>query len=148
MAVEQDPSTVPTYPAAHPADSTQPTRKQTLIAMIIAAKTASATVTDASMEFPPDYASHPRAFDDERGHREDGRTICIHTFGVLPAYQKRGLGKVLMKSYQQRMETSGMADRIALLAHGHLVEMYTDMGFENRGKSEVKFGGGGWTDLV
>ena len=53
-----------------------------------------------------------------------------------------------MKSYQQRMETSGIADRIALLAHDHLMKMYKDMGFEDRGKSEVKFGGGGWNDLV
>ena len=46
------------------------------------------------------------------------------------------------------METSGIADRIALLAHEHLVRMYEGMGFEDRGKSNVKFGGGGWTDLV
>ena len=79
---------------------------------------------------------------------EQGWTICIHTFGVLPAYQKRGLGKVLMKSYQQRMETSGVANRAALLAHDHLVGMYTAMGFESKGASDVKFGGGGWINLV
>ena len=148
MAEDQDPATVPTYLSAHPADSTRATRKQTLIGMIVATKTATATVTDTSMDFPPDYVTHPRAFDDERGHREDGRTICIHSFGVLTAYQRKGLGKVLMKSYQQRMETSGMADRIALLAHQPLVGMYTEMGFENRGRSAARFGGGGWTDLV
>lgn len=55
---------------------------------------------------------------------------------------------MLMKSYEQRMETSGIADRIALLAHEHLVRMYEGMGFVDRGKSPVKFGGGGWTSLV
>ena len=53
-----------------------------------------------------------------------------------------------MKSYQQRMETSGIADRIALLAHDHLVEMYKSMGFEGKGKSDVRFAGGGWNSLV
>lgn len=53
-----------------------------------------------------------------------------------------------MKSYQQRMETSGIADRIALLAHHHLVEMYEGMGFEAKGRSDVRFAGGGWNDLV
>ena len=53
-----------------------------------------------------------------------------------------------MKSYQQRMETSGIADRIALLAHDHLVDMYEGMGFEDKGKSHVRFAGGGWNSLV
>ena len=53
-----------------------------------------------------------------------------------------------MKSYQQRMETSGIADRVALLAHDHLVQMYESIGFEARGKSDVRFGGGGWNVLV
>ena len=46
------------------------------------------------------------------------------------------------------METSGIADRIALLAHDHLVDMYEGMGFEGAGKSNVRFAGGGWNDLV
>ncbi len=53
-----------------------------------------------------------------------------------------------MKSYEQRMETSGVADRIALLAHEHLVRMYERMGFVDKGRSPVTFGGGGWTSLV
>ncbi len=53
-----------------------------------------------------------------------------------------------MKSYQQRMETSGIADRVALLAHDHLVHMYEGMGYEAKGKSDVRFAGGGWNDLV
>ena len=85
---------------------------------------------------------------DVRGHQEHGRTIALHSLGVLPPYRGRGLAKMIMKSYQQRMETSGIADRIALLAHDHLVKMYKDMGFEDRGKSGAKFGGGGWNDLV
>ena len=144
----QDEASVPTYSAARPADSSQPDRKQTLIAMVIATKAASQYVSDASMEVPPEYDSQTGAPEDERGHVEGGRTICIHTLGVLPAYQRRGLGKVLMTSYQQRMESSGVADRIALLSHEPLIKMYTGMKFEERGQSDVTFGGGGWTNLV
>ena len=100
------------------------------------------------MEFPPDYKSGPPSPTERRGHQEHGRTVAIHSLGVLPAYQRRGLAKTIVKSYEQRMETSGIADRISLLAHEHLVRMYEGMGFKDKGKSSVKFGGGGWINLV
>ena len=116
--------------------------------MIIATKTTAPYVTDESMELAPDYVSNPPSQQGTRGHQENGRTIGIHSLGVLPAYQRRGLAKTIMKSYQQRMETSGIADRIALLAHEHLVRMYEGLGFEDKGRSIVRFGGGGWSNLV
>ena len=105
------------------------------------------TVTDESMGIAPNWKINPSNAT-IHGHREDGRTIAIHSLSVLPAFQGRGLGKTIMKSYQQRMETSGVADRISLLAHSHLVEMYEGLGFEGKGKSDVRFAGGGWNDLV
>lgn len=100
------------------------------------------------MDVPPSWKTDPSSTSSIHGHREDGRTIAIHSLSVLPAFQGRGLGKTIMKSYQQRMETSGIADRIALLAHDHLVGMYEGMGFERKGKSDVRFAGGGWNSLV
>ena len=144
MTSAPEPEKVPTFSHARPAYSANPDHKQTLIGMIVATKTASPVVTDESMETPP----KPRESGDIRGHQEGGRTICIHSFGILPVYQGRGLGRVLLKSYQQRMESSGIADRIALLSHDELVNMYTNMGFSKKGTSDSKFGGGGWTDLV
>ncbi|KAG8531685.1 uncharacterized protein KY384_003317 [Bacidia gigantensis] len=141
MTSDQDLSSVPTYEHARPAYSAQASRKQTLVGMVIATKTSAPGVTDASMERPDGPI-------DGRGHHEAGRTICIHSFGILPAFQGRGLGKVLFKSYLSRMESSGIADRIALISHEQLTGMYTNLGFMNKGKSDVKFGGGGWTDLV
>ncbi|CAF9931666.1 hypothetical protein IMSHALPRED_008683 [Imshaugia aleurites] len=110
-------------------------------------KTISPTVTDESMDVSPNWETDP-SNTSIHGHREDGRTIAIHSLSVLPAYQRRGLGKTIMKSYNQRMETSGVADRIALLAHDHLVGMYESMGFEKKGKSDVRFAGGGWNSLT
>ena len=119
--------------------------------MIVATKVGSHAVTDESMDIPRNWRElqgSAVSITDVRGHQEHGRTIALHSLAVLPPYQRRGLAKTIMKSYQQRMETSGIADRIALLAHDHLVRMYKYMGFEGRGKSEAKFGGGGWNDLV
>lgn len=140
-------SSIPTYPSARPAYSASPDLKSVLIAMVISTKTTSPTVTDESMNVAPDWETKP-SNTTLHGHREDGRTIAIHSLCVLPSFQGRGLGKTILKSYQQRMETSGIADRVALLAHDHLVPMYEGMGFEARGKSNVRFGGGGWNDLA
>lgn len=116
--------------------------------MIVATKSDASSVTDESMDYPPKYRDASLGPSERRGHHEHGRTICIHTLAVLPALQKQGLGKILMKSYQQRMETSGIADRITLLAHDYLIKMYEGMSFADKGKSEVRFGGGGWNNLV
>lgn len=99
------------------------------------------------MDIAPDWQMNSSSTSIQ-GHREDGRTIAIHSLCVLPAFQGRGLGKTIMKSYQQRMETSGVADRIALLSHDHLARMYEGMGFQAKGKSNVRFAGGGWNSLV
>lgn len=114
--------------------------KSTLVAQVIATKCAAPTVTDESMEFPPNWRSGiPQS--EKRGHQEHGRTIAIHSLAALPEFKGRGLGKIVMRSYMQRMETSGIADRIALLAHDHLVKYYEALGFRNLGKSQASFGG-------
>ena len=48
----------------------------------------------------------------------------------------------------QRMEGSGVADRLALLAHHELVRWYEALGFVDKGESAVKFGGGNWREMV
>ena len=48
----------------------------------------------------------------------------------------------------QRIESSGIGDRIALIARDELIKFYESLGFRNCGTSEVKFGGGGWNDMV
>lgn len=121
--------------------------RSVLIAMVMSTKTIGFGVTDESMDVAPNWKTNP-SNTSVHGHREDGRTIAIHSLSVLPDFQGKGLGKTTIKSYQQRMETSGLADRIALLAHDHLVEMYEGMGFEGKGKSDVRFAGGGWNSLA
>jgi len=93
-------------------------------------------------------SSNTSPTDAKVGHQEAGRTICIHSLAVLPQYQDRGLGKTLMEAFLQRTASHGVADRAALLAHKDLIPYYEKFGFENKGESEVRFGGGGWYDMV
>ena len=99
------------------------------------------------MDFPPDWESGVSA-SDNRGHQDGGRTIAIHSIAILPQFQGSGLGTTICKAYTQRMETAGISDRIALLAHDRLVGFYQKAGYEHKGKSDVRFGGGGWNDMA
>ena len=113
----------------------------------MATKTTNDVVTDNDMALPPKWKEDLHA-DPESGHTEDGRTICVHSLGVLPEYQGCGLGTTLIKAYQNRIEESRIADKLALIAHEHLIDFYTKLGFENKGRSKAQFGGGGWYDMV
>ncbi len=123
-----------------------------MLAHIVATQTSSETVTDASMGYPEDWQSPnpkpPKDGSEPLGHQIHGKTIAIHSLAVLPAHQRKGLGKTLMRAYIQRMEDAGVADRLSLLAHEHLVRYYEKLGFDNRGESKATFGGGGWYDMV
>jgi len=119
-----------------------------LIAHIVSTKSRNETVLDEDMAYPEDWQDITKSSDAKLGHKEDGRTICIHSLAVLPQYQRQGFGRTLMKAYIQRMQASEVADRIALLAHDNLVSYYEQFGFENVGPSKATFGGGGWRDMV
>lgn len=142
---EGDPPNIPTIASAAPVYSGAPERKAVLLGHIVATKTTNETVTDDDMTCPSADDSSP---DPKLGHKELGGTICIHSLAVLPQYQRRGLGRTLMEAYLQRMESHGVADRAALIAHEQFIPLYESFGFVNRGKSSATFGGGGWFDMV
>jgi GNAT superfamily N-acetyltransferase len=83
---------------------------------IIAAKTNDLVASDNSMDYPKDWDS-PNPTKSETGHQEAGRTIVLHSVAILPQFQGRGLGRVLMQAYIQQMNGAGIADRLALIAH-------------------------------
>jgi len=68
------------------------------------------------MDYPRDWES-ASTIDNKAGHHEDGRTICVHSLGVLPEYQGTGIGRTIMMAYMQQMNGAGIADRLALIAH-------------------------------
>lgn len=107
-------------------------------------------MTDRSMRLPANWESERWSFEDGQavGHEEGGSTIAIHSLAVEPEHQGKQVGSTLMKSYIHRIREAQIADRIAIIAHEHLVPFYESFGFESRGPSKCQFGGGGWVDLV
>lgn len=115
------------------------------------------------MDYPKDWESAKKD-ESKEGHHEDGRTICVHSLAVLPEFQGSGIGRTIMMAYMQQMNGAGIADRLAIIAHGvssapsllenalltrkPLVPYYEKLGFVSKGPSEAQFGGGGWIDMV
>lgn len=142
---------IPTAATANPVYTGAPARKAVLLGHLIGTKTTNPTVTDHDMALPDPTRTSSRSNDSESprvGHKEDGRTICIHSLAILPEYQRRGLGGTLLEAYLQRMENQGVADRAALIAHEEMIPFYERYGFVNHGQSQCQFGGGGWFDMV
>lgn len=132
-----------TFSAARPVTSDDPARRAVLLAHIVATKGTGSTVTDDDMAYPT-----PANPDPKLGHKGSGRTVCLHSLAVLPSVQKLGLGSTLLTAYIERLESEDIADRLALIAHDHLVSYYERFGFVSLGKSKAQFGGGGWYDMV
>jgi GNAT superfamily N-acetyltransferase len=82
------------------------------------------------------------------GHDEIGETVCLHSLAVHPEVHGRGLGRVLLIGWCQRMRDSGMVKRVALICREHLIAFYDKCGFILVGPSDCEFGGGGWYDMV
>ena len=137
-----------TIPVLEEGSSTTP--PTTMLGHVVATRTSAHTVTDKSMELPPNWKVERQSVEDGQaiGHEEFGHTIVIHSLGVLPEHQGKGIGSTLMKAYIHRIREAAIAERIAIICHDHLVPFYTALGFENEGPSDCKFGGGGWSDLV
>ncbi|KAK7753673.1 hypothetical protein SLS62_004295 [Diatrype stigma] len=139
---------IDTFPTAKKVETARPNgAKSVLFAHIIATKTDGQTVTDRDMDYPRDWRTR-RANATDVGHKEAGRTICLHSLAVHPKLQGCNLGKMLMKAYLQQVKNSGLADRISLIAQEDLVKYYIKHGFQDLGPSKVTFGGGGWHDMV
>ncbi|KFY92294.1 hypothetical protein V500_04224 [Pseudogymnoascus sp. VKM F-4518 (FW-2643)] len=118
-----------------------------LLAHVVATKTRDGLATDVAMDYPKNWESAKKD-ESKEGHHEDGRTICVHSLAVLPEFQGSGIGRTIMMAYMQQMNGAGIADRLAIIAHGPLVSYYEKLGFVNKGPSEAQFGGGGWFDMI
>ena len=125
----------------------EPDRKLILLGHVIVTKTDNPIVKDEDMAVPENWKEQS-TIDTRVGHKEHGRTIAVHSLAVVPEYQKMGFGQMLVKGYIQRTQASGVADQIALITYEQLVPFYEKLGFQNKGKSDVQFGGEAWNNMV
>lgn len=123
-----------TYQYARSPDSFEPDRKAALVAHIVATKTTNSTIHDEDVQ--------------PGGHKEEGQTIVIQSFGVLLAYRRNGLGSMLLRSYISRMKDAACAERIAVLANEEMIEFYRNSGFMMMGDSQVSSNADHLYDMV
>ncbi|OAX79291.1 hypothetical protein ACJ72_06393 [Emergomyces africanus] len=115
-----------------PKESGKPKPRPTLIAHILATRTPALCVTDASMGMPPNWHDKSSSTlescngSEPLGHQDQGSTIALHSLAVLPEHQGKRLGSTLLKAYIQRIRDAAIANRIALLAHAHLIPFYAN----------------------
>ncbi|KAL9087021.1 MAG: hypothetical protein Q9165_006849 [Trypethelium subeluteriae] len=136
-----------TASTAEPVLTDEPDRKLILLGYVIVTKTDNHVVKDEDMALPENWEDQPNV-ETRLGHKEQGRTIALHSLAVVPECQNMGFGQMLLKGYIQRTQASGVADRIALLTYDKLIPFYEKLGFQNKGKSDVVFGGEVWNDMV
>lgn len=129
--------------------------RPTLIGHVIGTRTTSNLVTDAAMSVPPDWDRKkstvtvpPPADGFAVGHRDDGPTLVIQSLAVLEEHQHKGVATVLLGDYIQRIQSSHIVQRIALICRKPLLSFYSRFGFENKGLSSCQLGGGEWFDMV
>ena len=116
IAEEQD-FTIETLSTAKNVETGRPNgAKSVLFAHIVCTKSDGQVITDKDMDYPRDWKTMKRTGTPSVGHKESGRTICLHSLAVHPKLQGCGLGKMLMKAYLQQVKNAGLADRISLLA--------------------------------
>ena len=140
------PGSASTADTAAPVTSDSPERKSVLLGHVVATKTTNSPLRDEDMDIPSEWPGAPAPVAKKgavAGHKEKGRTLCIHSLAILPQFQGRGLGRLLLRAYIGRMKDADIADRIAIIAHGSLAQYYKGFGFEDKGESPVEFGGGG-----
>ncbi|KAF2732990.1 acyl-CoA N-acyltransferase [Polyplosphaeria fusca] len=128
-------------------DSSDSDRRKVLLGHVIATKHTAPVVTDDSMDFAKDWKTKYQLAPPV-GHNEDGETICLHSLGVHPNFQGKGLGKVLLQGWTQRMRDAGIGKRIALICHEQFIPFYEGAGYTKIGPSKCQYGGGGWFDMV
>lgn len=149
-------------PAGSSASS--PATAGVMVGHMIATRCGTEVLSDASMGVPKDWraavAAAPAGSDvaaaitSPLGHQAAGSTVAVHSLGIVPSLQGKGLGTKLMKTYLEQMAALSAApgaqkiDRVALICQDYLVDYYTKLGFKNNGPSEAQFSGGGWFDMV
>lgn len=85
-------------------------------------------------------------FTDAKLHNPDGSNVMLLGLDVLPQYQKQGLAREIVFQYLRREQTRNRK-MVVLTCLKSKVNMYTKMGFCDRGISESAWGGEQWHEM-
>ncbi|EGS21123.1 arylalkylamine N-acetyltransferase-like protein [Thermochaetoides thermophila DSM 1495] len=118
-----------------------------LLAHIVSTRCRGAIITDADMAVPDGWRSL-NGKSTEVGHQETAGTVGLHSLAVLPRLQRCGIGQLIMKAFLDQMRNMGLVERVALICQENLISYYERTGFKHAGESRVRYGGGGWHDMV
>jgi ribosomal protein S18 acetylase RimI-like enzyme len=140
-------TSLPTYAPARPTE-TGSLRKSVLIAQILVTLTTNQTIKDEDIQIPPDLTKANSDATSTGGHRVGGRTVALHSLAVVPEFQKAKVGSTLLRTFIQMIQDSKVVDRISLITYENLVSFYEKFGFSCLGKSESRYGGRDWYDMV
>jgi ribosomal protein S18 acetylase RimI-like enzyme len=82
-------------------------------------------------------------------HDNQGETICIHSVCVDAGYRRQRVASRLLDAYYERAtelvkDGQCKTERIQLLAHTELSELYEKCGYRSLGVSDVVHGGKPW----
>ncbi|PCH38955.1 Mss4-like protein [Wolfiporia cocos MD-104 SS10] len=80
-------------------------------------------------------------------HVPGAPSVCIHSVCIDLAHRRRGIALGLLKEYTRRLGVAGTYDRILLIAHEELRELYERAGFEWVGRSAVVHGARPWYEM-
>lgn len=80
------------------------------------------------------------------GHDADGENLVVFSVAVHPDYQRQGIASALMRAYI-RLAKQMNKSTVLLLCKENLVNFYSNLGFESRGRSASTHGGAVWYEM-
>lgn len=84
-------------------------------------------------------------------HVSGSQSVCIHSICVAREHRRKGIAVGLLKEYASRLQKAASEgapyQRILLISHEDLMELYGKAGFETVGKSAVVHGSRPWFEM-
>ena len=80
-------------------------------------------------------------------HDPDGASVCIHSVCVSSEHRRKGLALAMLNEHVKRVRGMSGVERILLIAHENLCQLYQKAGFEWIGESAVVHGSEKWYEM-
>lgn len=78
-------------------------------------------------------------------HNPLGSSLCVHSVVVAEKYRRKGVARSALRAFISAV--NGSIERVLLIAHSNLVQLYADVGFRLVGVSGVHHGAEPWFEM-